>query len=119
MYAVRYSLDFGRKDSGCLQIAEKIATSKGDNLQTYPLDTLPNFKKVELTAEESQAILQILLDQLGDEDLQARIAAGASLASWGDAAAIPKLEEAMAKEPDPDIRALFGNDLEKLRKEKE
>jgi HEAT repeat protein len=117
LYAVRYMFDLhSQDDPDCLAAAEKIVESKdadfGDRISALGL--LPLFQN--LTADESQRILKLVLVCLDNPEPVVRIAASNALASLGNSAAIPHLEAAVAREREPGTRAVFEADLTKLRK---
>jgi len=119
LYAVRYMFDLGvEKDEDCLHAAEEIARiidsenrSVGDRCSA--LELLPRFQN--LTADESKKTFQIVVDRLHDPEPTVRMEASQSLASLGNAAAIPHLEAAIASEHEESIRSVFELNLQKLR----
>lgn len=118
LYAVRYMFDLGvEKDEDCLHAAEEtvqIVDSQnrtvGDRCSALAL--LPRFQN--LTAEESKKTFQIVADRLHDPEATVRMEASRSLASLGNAAAIPYLEAAIASEHDENIRSVLESNLQKL-----
>jgi HEAT repeat protein len=119
LYAVRYMFDLGvENDEDCLYAAEEIARivdsenrSVGDRCSA--LELLPPFKN--LTPDESKKAFQIVVHRLHDSEPTVRMEASQSLASLGNAAAIPYLEAAKASEHEESIRSVFELNLQKLR----
>jgi|SRR5579863_5484822 len=116
LYAVRYMFDLHfQKDKDCLAAAEEIAESQKANFgdKTSALELLARFKG--LTVEESQKVLKVVASRLEDPEPVVRMASSQSLAALGDAAAVPYLESALAREQDENIRSVFEKDLKKLQ----
>lgn len=119
LYAVLYMFDLGvERDEDCLLAAEEIVQivdsenrTVGDRVSA--LESLPRFRN--LTADESKTIFQLVVDRLYDPEPTVRMAASRSLASLGNAAAIPYLEAAIAGEQEESIRSVFELYLKKLQ----
>jgi HEAT repeat protein len=119
LYAVRYMFDLGvERDEDCLHAAEEIVQivdaenrTVGDRISA--LELLPRFRN--LAADESKTTLQLVVDCLHDSEPTVRMAASQSLASLGNAATIPDLEAATAKEEEESVRSVLELYLKQLR----
>ena len=98
LYAVTYMFDLHSQTEECLGAAEEIVRSKdvtfGDRISALAL--LPRFHN--LSIEESQKLLELVIDRLDDPEPTVRMGASAALASLSNPAAIPFLKDAIAKE---------------------
>jgi HEAT repeat protein len=114
LYAVRYTFDLHFQDERCLAATEQIVESKDVTFsdRISALELLSRFQ--DLTAEQSQKILQLTLNCLADTEPTVRIAAGQTLASFGNGSAIPHLEGAIAREQDEGVRSVLKEQLKKL-----
>jgi HEAT repeat protein len=119
LYAVRYMFDLGvERDEDCLHAAEELVQIVDSENRTVAdrdsaLELLPRFRN--LTVDESKKIFELVVDRLHDPEPTVRIAASQSLASLGNAAAIPYLEAAIAREHEEGTRSVFEANLKKLQ----
>jgi hypothetical protein len=119
LYAVRYMFDLGvERDEDCLHAAEELVQTVDSENRTVAdrdsaLELLPRFRN--LTADESKKIFELVVDRLHDPEPTVRMAASQSLASLGNAAAIPYLEDAIAREQEEGTRSVFEANLKKLQ----
>jgi HEAT repeat protein len=106
------------RDEDCLHAAEEIVQIVDSENRTVgnrdsALELLPHFRN--LTADESKKIFQLVVDRLHDSEPTVRMAASQSLASLGNAAAIPYLEAAIVREQEEGTRSVFELNLKKLQ----
>jgi HEAT repeat protein len=119
LYAVRYMFDLGvERDEDCLHAAEEIVQVVDSENRTVAdrdsaLELLPRFRN--LMADESKKIFQLVVDRLHDPEPTVRMAASQSLASLGNAAAIPYLEAGIAREQEEGTRSVLELNLKKLQ----
>lgn len=119
LYAVRYVFDLGvERDEDCLHAAEEIVQVVDSENRTVAdreaaLELLPRFRN--LTSDESKKIFQLVVYRLHDPEPTVRMAASQSLVSLGNAAAIPYLEAAIAREQEEGTRSVFELNLKKLQ----
>ncbi|MFZ0799712.1 MAG: HEAT repeat domain-containing protein [Terriglobales bacterium] len=115
LYAATYMFDLHSQTDECLGAVEEIVRSKtvsfGDRISALSL--LPRFH--DLAPEESQRLFQLVVDRLDDPEPTVRMGASAALVSLGNAAAIPFLKTAIAREKEEGIRNVFERDLGKLQ----
>jgi HEAT repeat protein len=116
LYAIRYMFDLhNQNDEDCLNATERIIESQNANFgdRIAALELITRFQG--LASEESQKILELVAGRLEDAEPVVRMAAGQSLARLGNAAAVPYLQAAIAREQDENIRSGFEKDLKKLQ----
>jgi HEAT repeat protein len=119
LYAVQYMFDLGiAKDEDCLHAAEEIVQVVDSENRTLgnrntALELLPRFRN--LTQEESQTVLELVVHRLEDSEPVVHIAASRALVGLGNPAAVPYLEATIAREQDENIRSVLETNLKKLR----
>jgi HEAT repeat protein len=119
LYAVRYMFDLGvAKDEDCLHAAEEIVQVVDSENRTFgdrntALELLSRFRN--LTQEESQTVLELVVHRLEDSEPVVQMAASRALVSLGNPAAIPYLEATIARAQDENIRSVLETNLKKLR----
>ena len=119
LYAVAYMFDLGvKRDEGCLHVAEQMVQIVDADYRTIgyrskALELLPRFRG--LTSEESQQVFQLVAGRLNDPEPTVRMQAAQSLVALENAAAIPYLETAIAKEQQEAVRPALEEDLRKLQ----